>query len=141
MTDFLLFLDPDGGNIEVIEGEPTLTDGPESAAILSLFGGNTDDAGLSGTNRKQWWANFVETDDAKRLRSRTQFLLNTIPANSGNLARIEDAMRSDLAWMVDLLAAVVTVSASIPTLGRVLLSVSLEFDGKKTAFKLSAPWK
>ena len=101
MTDILLFDTPDGGEIEVIGGRPTLTDDLRSAAYLSHFGGNERDSGSDGDLPLEWWGNKLEANPARRYRSEFQFLLKTLPMVPSNLKRFEDAASSDLAWMLD----------------------------------------
>lgn len=139
MTDFLLIQTPDGGELPIENGEPAMTDGIETAVFLSLFGGNSDDPGLPGNSQKQWWGNLVEGDAKGHYRSRTQYLLRTLPSTSGNLRRIEDAALTDLAWMVEELGAEISVSASIPGIGRVLLAVDVTVDGRKYPMTFERP--
>lgn len=94
MSDIYLFNTTDGGNISVNRGLVTQTDGPETYVYLALFGGNYEDPGLSDRT-KEWWGNIGE-DEESSYRSRTQFLLKTLPLNSATLRRIEEAVRQDL---------------------------------------------
>ena len=97
MTDVFICNTPDGGEIDIVGGAVTLNGGIESAVYLSLFGGNSDDAG--GQDRSlEFWGNIGEQQNEQQ-RSRTQHLLESIPPSSSNLRRIEDAVRADLAWM------------------------------------------
>lgn len=140
MTDVLLRPTEDGGEIQFIGGEPTLSDGLESAAFLSLFGGNERDSGDAEGERFQWWANFEEPVADRRLRSKTQSLLKALSAVPYNLTRIEDAAKSDLSWMEAELGAKVTVSASIPDLDRVLLEVEIAVGTTKYNFEFKSNW-
>lgn len=141
MADVLIFQTDDGGEITIENGEVTLTDGPESAVYLSLFGGNDDDPGLSGNTEKTWWGNLVEGNEARRYRSRTQYLLETLPPTSGNLRRFEDAVKTDLAWMATELGAELAASASLPSLNRVELAIRLDLDGRRYEFKIAKVWQ
>lgn len=140
MTDVLLRPTEDGGEIQFIGGEPTLSDGLESAAFLSLFGGNERDSGDTDGERFQWWANFEEPVKDRRLRSKTQSLLKALAAVPFNLTRIEDAAAADLAWMEAELDAKVTVAASIPDLDRVLLEVEIDVGTTKYNFEFKSNW-
>jgi phage gp46-like protein len=126
MTDVLLRQTNDGGDIAAENGLVALSDGYESAAYLSLFGGNIDDAGDDGSRRAQWWGNLDEGDAARLYRSETQWLLRALPAVPSNLKRLEQAAGRDLAWFVSSgLATSVAVSASIPAVHRVRLTVNI----------------
>lgn len=141
MADIFLFhRDGDGGEIEIIAGQPTLEQGLETATYLSLFGGNEDDSGLTDGDPKSWWANFEEPDAKRRYRSKVQHLLRSLPATSGNLRRVEDAARDDLAWMVNEINAAVEVEASIPALNRIELKGVITIGKSKYPFKFPADW-
>ncbi len=141
MTDARLYQkDGDGGEVTWINGQPITADGLETAAYLSCFGGNEEDSGLTDGEAKQWWANFEEPVAARRYRSQLQHLLRGLPATPFNLARVEDAARSDLAWMVKELTATITVEASMPALNRVRVRGAIEIAGTTYPFDFSAPW-
>jgi phage gp46-like protein len=103
-----------------------MSEGLETAAYLSLFGGNEDDAGDGASERHQWWGNFAETEPARTYRSETQNLIRSLPAVPRNLRRIEQAAARDLAWMIAAgIAKSIAVSASIPELDRVTVAVTI----------------
>ena len=127
MTDVLLRQTDDGGEITVENGLVLMSEGLETGAYLSLFGGNEDDAGDDASSRLQWWGNLDATEDSERYRSETQALLaRGLPAVPSNLRRFEQAAGRDLAWLVETgTARSVTVSASIPALNRVHFDVTI----------------
>ncbi len=127
MTDVLLRQTNDGGEITVENGLVLMSDGYETGAYLSLFGGNQDDAGDDASARLQWWGNLDETEAASRYRCETQYLLSSgLPAVPSNLRRFEQAASRDLAWFVETgNARSVAVSASIPALNRVRFEVTI----------------
>ena len=137
--DVLFFQTADGGEIVATNGKLELTEGLDTAAFLSLFGGNSDDSGLTADESKQWWSNFDEPDPAKRYRSETQFLLRTLPLIPANLIRLEDAATKDLSWMLQSTADSIAVRATMPGINRVKLDIILVIDGKTTAFSLIPP--
>ena len=137
--DVLFFQTADGGEVRAVNGQLELSEGLDTAAYLSLFGGNSDDSGLTADDAKQWWSNFDETDPAKRYRSETQFLLRTLPLIPANLIRLEDAAAKDLSWMLQSTTDSIAVRASMPGINRVQLDVVLVIDGKKTAFSVTPP--
>lgn len=133
MTDVLLFQTLDDGDIIATNGAIATTDGHETAVYLSMFGGNFDDDG-SADNPLQWWGNYGEDSAAYTYRSETQYLLESLPATTGNMKRLDAAVRRDLAWLGDWLE---TVEVSVPRLNAVLISVTI--DGKTLA--IPQPWQ
>jgi len=101
MSDVYIYDTIDGGNIEIINGDITLGEGVASAVYLSLWGGNEDDPKLGDDLSHTWWGNGLETDPVYQYRSRTQYLLKSIPAVTANLARIKSAVELDLEWLAD----------------------------------------
>lgn len=123
MTDVLLRQTNDGGDITIQAGLLAMSEGLETAAYLSLFGGNEDDPGGADTSQ-QWWGNVLDTEPERAYRSETQALLAGLPAIPANLLRVEQAAERDLKWMVDTgNAQSVTAEATIPAVGRILLGV------------------
>ena len=130
MADVRLHQTPDGGEITVTNGTFARDDGLDTAAFLSLFGGNDDDPGVDPGDRRQWWGNASENESSRQYRSETAHLLRSLPLVPANLRRIEDSAFRDLSWFVDDgFAEFVGASASLPALNRVHLDVSIEVDG------------
>lgn len=141
MTDVLLYQTNDNGEMEIEGGLVTLTPGLDTAAYLSLFGGNWKDDG-SQNNRQTWWGNLEETEPSRQYRSETQYLLGTIPATSRNLRRIEDAATRDLQWLLDeSVASSLTVSASLIGLNRVKIEVIIRAEGDESQFNYTENWR
>ena len=139
--DVLLFQTTDGGNIFVTGGVVEMSGGLETAAYLSLFGGNEDDDGRN-ENSATWWANLDETGDSRRYRSETQNLLRSIVAIPANLRRIEDAARRDLAWFLsDNIASKITVAVSMPGLNKIRIIIDIEAQGEESQFDFVENWK
>lgn len=139
--DVLLFQTNDDGVIIVINGVVEMTGGFETAAYLSLFGGNEDDDGRAD-NEKTWWGNLDEVDPAERYVSETQNLLQSLPATSANLRRIEDAAGRDLQWFLDKnIASSVDVAVSIPALNRIDIVVNIEANGEESQFEFTENWR
>jgi phage gp46-like protein len=141
--DVLLFQTDDEGDINVVDGLVEMSGGLETAAYLSLFGGNEDDTGIDGNdNPLTYWGNLDETDPAFQYRSETQNLLQGIPATTGNLQRIEDAAKRDLAWFIEKkVASTVDVVASIPGLNRIKIVVNIDARGEESSFEFVQNWK
>ena len=123
--DVLLIQSLDDGEISVTGGLVVMDGGMRTAAYISLFGGNEDDSG-SAQDAANWWGNIGVI---RQIRSETQHLLQTIPPSSGNLRRIEDAVKRDLAWLIsDNVASTVTASVTIPTHNSVNIAVTIDGD-------------
>ncbi len=139
--DVLLFQTPDGGDIIIENGIVAMSGGLETTVYLSLFGGNEDDDGRPD-NPKNWWGNLDEIDPAKQYRSETQHLLQAIPATSGNLRKIEDAVKRDLAWMVTIKAASeVVAEARLTGVNRVTILIEVLAQGEESSFEFTQNWK
>lgn len=124
--DVLLYQTVDDGDINIRDGLIEMSGGLQTATYLSIFGGNQEDDGIGG-NPLSWWGNLVESDPAKRYTSETQYLLAALPITSGNLLRIEDAVKRDLAWVIDTnVATSVNVSASILGLNTIKLNIDID---------------
>ncbi len=131
----------DGGDISVVGGVTEMSSGFETASYLSMFGGNKEDDGSDG-NPETWWGNIDETEPAKQYRSETQFILDSLPASSGNLKRVEAAAIRDHQWFLDLqIASSVTVEATIPTRNKIKLTVNINAEGEETSFSFTENWK
>ena len=126
--DVILCQTPDDGEISVAAGSVAMSGGLETAAYLSLSGGNEDDDGSDG-NPANWWGNIDETQAEREYHSETQNLLQGLPATANNLRKVEDAARRDLAWMVSVGAATeIEVAATIPAINRVKLTIDIDGD-------------
>lgn len=123
MTDVLLRQTNDGGDLTIRGGLLLMSEGLETAAYLSLFGGNEDDPADTDATH-QWWGNLLDVEPERRYRSETQYLVQALPAVPFNLRRIEQAAARDLQWMLDTGAAQsLTVEATIPALNRVRIEL------------------
>ena len=141
MSDVLLFQTNDNGDINVVNGIVELSSGLETAAYLSLFGGNEQDAGID-QDVTTWWGNVGENDKSKRYKSETQYLINILPANTGNMRRLENAVLRDLDWFVsEKIASSIGVIASIPDLNKVNIEIVITAQGIEHVFKFTENWK
>ena len=139
--DVLLFHTNDDGEITVVNGIVEMTGGFETAAYLSLFGGNEDDAG-GADKSKTWWGNIAEIDPANKYVSETQNILQALPATSGNLIKVEDAVRRDLKWFLDKkIASSIDVTVTIPQLNRLKIVVKIEAIGEESQFEFTENWR
>lgn len=139
--DVLLFQTDNNGEITVTNGVVEMSGGLETMAYLCLFGGNEKDDGLAN-NSFNWWGNYSETDLANQYRSETQNLLQSLPATTGNLRRIEDTVNRDLAVFIDQkIASSVDVVVSIPGINRIKITISIEALGEESNFEFVENWK
>lgn len=122
MADVYLYQTPDDGEINIENGTVELQESPSSAAYISLFGGNV--------NGSAWWG------DAGMV-SATQELIDKYAPTSGNLRKLEDAVKSDLAWMTQPpYGWAVDASASMESVNRVNIVVTIN----GTVYQYSQEW-
>ena len=139
--DVLLCQTPDGGEIQVVNGVATMSGGLETAAYLSILGGNYADDGRPA-NTETWWGNLEETDSAFKYVSETQNLIEGLPAVSRNLILLEETALRDLQWMLDnSIASSIEVTASLPQLGRVAFDVRITAEGEEHNFNFTENWR
>lgn len=139
--DVKLFQTNNEGDVSVVAGIIEMSGGLETAAYLSLFGGNEDDDGRAD-NSANWWGNLDEIDTARQYRSELQHLIESLPLITGNLRRIEAAAIRDLAWFLETkVANKVEVVATIPALNTVKLDVAIEAVGEESRFEFVENWK
>lgn len=139
--DVLLLQTPDDGDIRSTNGVIEMTGSFETMLYLCLFGGNEDDPGTDDTTHT-WWGNIDENLPERRYRSRTQFILRSLPATLANINRLRDAAQADLAVFTDLnIANSLEVTVSIPKLNRVRIQVNIEARGEEMSFAFAENWK
>ena len=139
--DVLLFQTNNDGDIIVENGIVEMSPGLETAAYVSLFGGNEDDDG-SQDNKNTWWANLNETRLDKKYVSETQYLLKSLIATTGNLRSVEDAAKRDLQWFIDdNIASSIEVEATMPALNQLKLTIEISAEGEETRFEFTQNWK
>lgn len=138
--DVLIYQTNDDGDITVENGLVAMSGGLETAAYLSLFGGNEQDDGRDD-GPLQWWGNIGELPE-RQYRSETQYLLRSTPAIPANLRRIEEAAGRDLAWMTSVgVATSVGATATMPGLNKIRIAGAIEANGAETPFEFIENWK
>ena len=138
--DILLFQIPDDGEINANRGIIEMDGGLPTAVYISLFGGNQGDDGRPN-NDKTYWGNRDEVDPHFKYISETQYLLNSIPATSNNLNRVQQASIRDLQWLIVVGAASsLDSNVSIPALNRIKIIIKVEADGEESEFEFSENW-
>ena len=140
MSDVYLFQTNDDGEICIENGTVTLTGGLDTAAYLSLFGGNEQDDG-SQNSTDGYWGNIIEDDKAFKYVSFTQNILRSIPSVSSNLLRIEEAVLKDLEWMLEKkVASSIEANATIPGVNKVYIKVTILAQGQESEFEYTENW-
>lgn len=130
-----------GFSIEVLSGIVTMTQFFETAAMLSLFGGNRKDDG-SPDNPESYWGNLLESDPDFRYVSRTQNLLESLPLTSASLLQIQEAAELDLAWFISKrIANSIIVEVTIPAQNRVQIDGTIRAVGQEFDFSFTQNWK
>lgn len=138
--DVLIYQTSNGGEINIADGLVEMAGGIETAAYLSMFGGNYDDDGLD--NAVGWWGNVGESAPERQYHSETQFILNTALPIPSNLKRIEDAVKRDLQWFLDVGAASsIEVSATMPSVNKVNLVIELNADSRVRRIEFMENWR
>lgn len=138
--DVLFSATPDGGEISLTNNLLDMDAGLETAVYLSLFGGNADDDATDATKSAQWWGNLLPGDTQLPLRCRTQNLIRSLPATTGNLARLRDAAIRDLAWIVGSFADSYKVDTGMPALNRVALRIDISVGDQTYTFVFDEHW-
>lgn len=139
--DVILFQSIDDGEIIVENGVVAMDGGLQTAAYLSLFGGNEDDDGLQG-NVLGWWGNLNQEPESSKYVSRTQNIIDTIPATTSNLIKLQDAVKADLEWLLtDNIATSIDVEIRIPVLNRVDILINIVSIDLEQNLEFSANWK
>lgn len=142
MADIKHFQSLDGGNVAIPDNDDVqLTGGFETAFYYSLFGGDERDDGREG-NQYNLWMNFMEDDIAYQYRSKTQYLLQSLPLVSGNIRKIEDAVKYDLKPIIDS-GAITDLAVSVTIAGnrRVNINIQAYADGTKINIDFLANWQ
>lgn len=140
--DVLMYQSDNYGDITAEDGIIAMTSDFDTMAYLTLFGGNDDDPGGYDKSR-QYWGNFSEPDMVKHYRGEFQYLLESIPATSGNLTLLQDAATRDFerAFVDTKIANSVTVTATIPAFGQISVLIEIDAYGSKSQFKFTENWE
>lgn len=140
--DVKLYQGLENGEINCTGGVIEMTKDFDTMVYLALYGGNNDDPG-GDDKSNQWWGNFSEPDVDKHYRSEYQYLIESIPATSGNLRLVEAAAQRDLekAFVSTKIADTVTVTATIPRINAITLTIEIEAQGNRSQFKFIENWE
>lgn len=128
--DVLLVSTPDGGDIVLNDGLIADCRNFDTAAYLSLFGGNRDDP--DRRPRETWWGNLVPgTKSEEWMHSEFGATVEARALTAASLRASAQAAERDLAWIKDKAGADdVDVRISAEDSKRVVLAVDVTQDGQ-----------
>lgn len=131
--DIYLFPILDGtGNIKIVNGEPIMDQGFETAVYISLEGDNGDG----------WFGNEY-LNVSQQITSKSAAFRKGAELTSSSILTYEELVSQDLQWMINVsIANSVNVAASI--IGRNLIEVAIEIfidDDKITLSPFQLNWK
>lgn len=131
--DLVLNITPDGADL-VIDGDLKADAGMLEAVYLSLFGGSDGE--------REWWGNLIANTEEEKLFSRTQKLLQALPATSANLTVIQDAVAADLQWITGErgFADELTVEAIIPEKNMCEIRINCSVSDQAYEWKFRKGW-
>lgn len=140
MTDALMHHTLDGGNIEIVSGQVTVSNGVWNMVYLAIMGGNEDDSGDEVDDPKQWWGNRGEVVPERQYRSRTQYVMADYPATTSNMAVLREAVEFDLGQLGSALESV-SVSVRLTAPKRVRFTVEVVVDSTRYNFEFEEAWE
>ena len=131
--DIFLFPILEGtGNISIVDGEPIMDEGFETAVYISLEGDNGDG----------WFGNEYLEEDQRIVSTFAEFRKGAALTSSAILTA-EELIQDDLAWMINQgIATEITVGVSIVGHNRVQIDIEILIENDKVAlspFQLN--WK
>jgi phage gp46-like protein len=116
--DVYIFNDTSGGNIQVINGEPEMDGGFESAVFITLF----------GNNGSSFWMNEYLTEDEK-IKSEFMGFVEAAPITLTNINRAKELARSDLQWFINVgIADTIEIEIDAETRNRIDMDVIMLED-------------
>lgn len=126
MGDVLLQSTLDGGDIVIENGLVKDCRNFDTAAYLSLFGGNKKD--LNAQPKETWWGNLIPgTKRNEWMQSEFAATVNGLPLTSGNLLKARQAAERDLDWIKkDAGADKISASLKAENPARVRLEVEIK---------------
>ena len=114
--DVRLISTEDGGEIEIVSGQPLMDQGLETAVYISIFSG------------PDWWGNAISEPDEK-VESEIENLYSSTLSNKTRLDA-EEYVRKALAWMIRSgIAKKIEVSATLPAPGILGLDILITQPG------------
>jgi hypothetical protein len=130
--DILLYETGSGGDFSIISNDLVLGDVLYQQFYLAMFGGNliasTKQEYLENEERFDYWGNSLiwPTNKARQFNSETERVLQEVVLNSSGRMKIIQAVKSDLAYLENMINF--DVEVSLESLNRV--SILITFTGK-----------
>jgi len=130
--DILLYETGSGGDFAIISNDLVLGDVLYQQFYLAMFGGNliasTKQEYLENEERFDYWGNSLvwPTNKARQFNSETERVLQEVVINSSGRMEIIKAVKSDLAYLENMINF--DVEVSLESLNRV--SILITFTGK-----------
>lgn len=120
--------DNNGGDLKLLGKDLAVVNGMENQVYLALFGGNVEQntpSIITGAPTFDYWANNLLWPNRQDLQfnSNTERILNTTELSSAGRVTIENAVKSDLAYLVAL-GATVTVNVTLPGINMVQMNIT-----------------
>ncbi len=127
--DIGLYETLNGGDMSIQNNDIWSTMSLWNQIYIALFGGNpqeiTTDKSGEGEQRQDFWGNqFLESEPDEYVNSLTEKILDTTALNSAGRIKIEQAVKSDLAFLAKL--RTVSVEVSIKGIDKVLIEIGLQ---------------
>ncbi len=111
--DLWLFPTMDGGDIQIMGGQPTMDDGLSSCVYISLFG-------------QDFWGNAIAPDNSHKLNSTLETIVNGKFKGTQTQLDVQAAALVALQWLIDDgVASAVTAVATIPAPNQIMLTVGI----------------
>mgnify|MGYP000944223897 CR=1 FL=1 len=131
--DLTLSISPDGADL-VLDGDLKVDAGLAEAVYLSLFGGSSGE--------REWWGNLLARSEEEKLVSRTQQILQALPATSANLTKVHDAVATDLQWVTGQsgFADELTIDTAIPERNMCEIRVTCSVSDQTYEWKFQKGW-
>jgi hypothetical protein len=129
MTDLQIIEKGNGGDLVIGKSDLRIVEGFTSMPYLALFGGNveqnTPTERLTSSQYFDFWGNklFHPTNPNLQFNSNTERTLKEVVLNSQGRLRIEQAVKSDLAFMNDFCN--IFVEVNLPMIDKVEIRVRL----------------
>jgi hypothetical protein len=119
--------------LQLIDGVFELTDdldttgGLETALVLTIAGGNSQDGGRPVDADAQWWGNRLEVDATRHVRSRFDTATTGAPVTTSYVRRATPEVSADLTQLVEAGELTeFTTTFVIPEVNRVQLTITTD---------------
>ena len=127
IADIAIYESGSGGEWNLVSDDLETISGLTNQVYLALFGGNIEQSTSEDLDqldqRADWWGNSLLNIE-QQFNSSFERLINEIALTGEGLSKLEDAAKDDLKYLEKY--AVINVSASVPSLGRLELVINLQ---------------